>query len=395
MIRLANNVNGFFEANTTNMRILSHSKYPKQNTSYIGKWTAIRYKSEYNNLSRKVYYTDGTRDIFRRGNRYFYDDEYRMEVPEYDRDGNKIHITEKFTTTTTTINNRHIIDKRYYPELTASNSGITTFFQILRYDIEYPNKVILRSDNNEVIVMKREDFIKIYDLDNSDILKKILSKAKVKGVDYISPNITTSRNIFFKYYNDEYINTYPIQNDELLGRLVFTEYESDIFDTSLTFEDNQMDKYTLKDNDHNRVIEKDGKYYYSDKTDEEVPLSKMPIRKELNNQFPFTQRMADNLIKNRREVYSYPDEQKNSFIPTYNVHSHSIIDTPRRAINKGIIIRADSNSYDPYIVIAEYIGDNNVRFICSDEARIFFNTDIEGLSVNRISEVINERNIIK
>lgn len=393
MIRLANIMNGFFGENSINMGYISHDKYPSQNTSYIGKWTLLRYKNEEQNTPGEYYYTANGIDVFEFNGKYYYDDESRVEVPEKDRHGNPIEVIKKFRNPS--VNNRFIIDMKDNPELECGNSGEPKLFQILRYDTERPYKVILRSEDNIVIVTTKEKFENIYDLSDSKMYNFAVSLSTRKNKDYISPNSTYDKSLFFDKYNTEYINPYHVQDDTLLGRLVFTEYDTDIYDSELSSDDNKMDLYTLKDKNHDRVIQKDSYYVYSDNQKEIVRDNNFPINEEYNNRFPFTIRMKNHLYMNRSSLRGVPDEVLNSFSSTYNIHSHSFIDTPRRAINKGIIIRADSNGADPFIVVAEYIGDNKIRFVCSDEGRFFFNTDVIGLSVNKIGDIILEREIIK
>ena len=95
MIRLANDIGGFFDKNNTNMMYISHNKYPKQNTDYIGKWTALRFKSEYNDLPPYKEYRYGSKKIVKRNGKYYYDNFKHIEVPEKDNQGNIIEITEE------------------------------------------------------------------------------------------------------------------------------------------------------------------------------------------------------------------------------------------------------------------------------------------------------------
>lgn len=393
MIRLANDINGFFDRNDNNMMYISHSKYPKQNTEYIGKWTALRFKSEYNDLPPYKEYTDGSRKIVRRNGRYYYDNFRNIEVPEKDNQGNTITITE--VVVNNSVNNRLVIDRRYYPNSDIKNSGRTTFFQILRYDLEEPNKVILRSKDNEIIVLTVNEFNNIYDIPGTDFYARITSSAKRQGLDYISPNTTEDLDEFFNHYRDEKINIYPLQNESILGIDIYTEFDIDIYDENLTPDDNKMSKYTTKDVFHDPVTDINNEYIYTDNMKDPVEEEAEPVTEQYNNKFNFTPRMRKNLYTANSSLKGFPDVVLQSFDATYNVHLKSKVDTPRRAINKGVIIRADIDSQEPFLVAMEYT-DDGLRFICSDEGRFFFESvDMHYLhSKKYISDIISSNNII-
>ncbi len=396
MIRLANDVNGFFDANNTNMGILSHSEYPVQNADYIGRWTTVRYKSEELNIPTFISYTDGKEKVIKRNGKFYYDTTGGGEVPEFDRNGNPITITEVIVDNS--VNNRYVIDRRYYPNREIKNSGRTTFFQILRYDLDKPYKVILRNQMGEVLVMSADEFKDIYDLPMSDMYTRILHLTNSQNLRYISPNTTNNEELFFTKYNNEKIHIAPLQNKEILGVEIYTEYDKDIFDSDLTFEDNKMSKYTYKDVNLDPVhLDTNKGFVYLDNMNDIVPPENYPITDQYNNRYNFTPRMRENLLMGDSLLRGQPDSTLQSFDNTYNVHLKSFIDTPRRAINKGIIIRADiTNSDTPYLVALEYT-DNGLRFICSDEARFFFDSANLHHLKNRadITDIINSNNIVK
>jgi hypothetical protein len=86
--------------------------------------------------------------------------------------------------------------------------------------------------------------------------------------------------------------------------------------------------------------------------------------------------MRKRLEEGNSKLLNEKDYYLASYPHTYNIHSQSNIDMPRRTTKKGIIIRADMQSVEPHIVVMEYSESNSVRYICDDEARFYIDTDI-------------------
>lgn len=220
---ITNSVNGFYDRYDTNITYLSSDKYPKQSDN-VGKWTLIRYKSEYDNIT----------------------------------------------------NNRYHIVGSYFPQLTCENSGEQQFFQILRYDLEEPYKVILRNDINEIVVMSVEQFESILDLstletelDSFNFLKTTENYVnrfytKDDKLNFIFHTRTDSLDEFFEEYNLETIHKYSIQDTDILGKLAYIEYYNDLF--RLEASDVNGNKVEVYTDENENIVDSDGEMYYKFKS---------------------------------------------------------------------------------------------------------------------------------
>ena len=323
MLRLVNDTNGFTDRYTTNMGIITPDYYPPQDTRYVGYWTTLRFRSEYD-------YTDF-------------------------------------------VNNRFFIEpkKKFDPEVyNYKNDGEIHYFQVLRFDLEAPFKAILCTERNEVIVTDTQTLQSIIDLESLFLAKNIVAM-RLKGRKYVSFNVVQDENEFFDSYRNEEVHIYPIQNDEMFGLPVMIEYDKDL-DKDHSY--NEANLHTFVDPQGNEIVYRDGEgWRYVDNGDE---FSGVPTY-WWNNQFPYTERMTAAQIERNRLLGAYPVSVLRSFEHYYNVHAKSIVDKPRRHKTLGVIIRIDVNATEPEVVVMEFLDTGYVRFICQDEARFFYNTSID------------------
>ena len=323
MLRLVNDTNGFTDRYTTNMGIISPEYYPPQDTRYVGYWTTIRFRTEYD-------YTDF-------------------------------------------VNNRFFIEPaKFDPEIyNYKNDGDIYYFRVLRFDLEKPFKAILCTERNEVIVTDTPTLQKIIDLESRFLAKNIVAM-RLKGRKYVSFNVVQDEAEFFDSYMKEEVHIYPIQNDDMFGLPVMIEYDTDLkHDSSY----NEANLHTFVDPERNEVVDRDnnGVWRYVDNGEifEGEPVYWW------NNQFTYTPRMTKAQIQRNTVLGGYPVSILRSFDHYYNVHDKSIVDKPRRHKTLGTIIRIDVNATEPQVVVMEYLDTGYVRFICQDEARFFYNTSID------------------
>lgn len=434
MIRQINLMNGFFDQNTKNLSYYSADTYPNQETDKIGKWTRLRYINEAN--GRQSYYkymANGIECLDRNGEYFFIGSD--KKVPKVDQFGKPIKV-EKILVNPN-INNRFRLSTRDYKNLTATNSGEETYFQILRYDskdnkADNNHKVILRAESGEVIVLTVEEFEDIYDLIDSDSLRRATAGSKVLGDQsspntpvYVSPNTTSDIDFFIDKYNHEKVNEYPIQDEELLGLNVYSEYQGDLkytdsFDKEMYMkkhgkyyykEDNTLadtkgpkkhrknritphsegDLFT-KDYKFNRMSKKEyttddgdplilhnGRYYYYDKffgdndprNEEYVGI----VNRTNANKFKITPRILHKIRTTDPDSKGLANELLASYPYYHNTYAESINNLPRRAHNIGVIIRADLNASGAgQVVVMERDDSGLLRFVCQDEARFYYDT---------------------
>lgn len=285
MYRQTNLDNSFQLRNPTEMGYLSNDKYPTQNEEYLGKYICVRHKTQYNQMLNQ-----------------------RFHIPA---------IT---------------YDEYIYPE----NSGRRRFFQILRWDMEEPFRAILMNNSAEVIVTYTTQLENdLYDLTDSKMLAATITRAEMKGYEYLILNETSDPDLFFDKLYYEKVNFIGIQDEPYLGMEVRTEYDIDL------------------------SLEKDDRM-----------LQNRNIYNKLSND------TMKQMIRRNPILYSMPEEIFNSYPYYYSWRDKSYADNSRRAINKGYIIRADKQgSVEPELVVMEVLDDNSVRFVTQHEARFFYNTE--------------------
>lgn len=285
MYRQTNLDNSFQLRNPTEMGYLSNDKYPTQNEEYLGKYICVRHKTQYNQMINQ-----------------------RFHIPAV------------------------TYDEYIYPE----NSGRRRFFQILRWDMEEPFRAILMNNSAEVIVTYTTQLENdLYDLTDSNMLAATMTRAEMKGYEYLILNETSDSDLFFDKLYYEKVNFIGIQDEPYLGMEVRSEYDIDL------------------------SLEKDDRM-----------LQNRNIYNKLSND------TMKQMIKRNPILYSMPEEIFNSYPYYYSWRDKSYADNSRRAINKGYIIRADKQgSVEPELVVMEVLDDNSVRFVTQHEARFFYNTE--------------------
>lgn len=312
MIRLINDMNGFSYFNTSNVDAIGISDFPNQYNEHINTYTTIRYRNT---------------KLFKTFERFKIQKKYANYNPVIMED---------------------------YPE----------FFRIVRFDNEGPNKAILIGTGGEVLVCKASELLQFDNLYNSDFYNATKNRATKLRYKYFEPNTPIEENKlleFFEKYNQERIWEYPIQDYDLLGRLVWIEYDKSLVDSKSI--ENTITETTV-----------DGETV------------------EVKNDFSFTSEMRSRLVAGNSKLMREPDFFLAYYPYTYNIHAQTRIDMPRRTYTKGIIIRADVQSVDPHIVVMELQDNSNtVRFICDDEARFYYDTRDKnnGTSFNAFEELSN------
>lgn len=426
MIRQINLMNGFFDLNTSNLGYYSSTSYPQQKSSAIGKWTGIRYRNEAINRPAYIFCTADGVECEKREDGYYYRTSGKR-VPETNYEGKKTQIKEEVINPS--INNRFRIMKHDYDLLSIPNSGEPTLFQILRYDDpmtnnhSYEHKVILRSTTNEIIVLPSETFELLYDLEGSDFLRRAKYRANKAKEEYYSVNLTDDESVFFNEYNDEYINIYPIQDEDLLGLNVYTEFigslvyidtygrelylkngkyyysdtgelvpsrnstgkkanaltpsgRGDLFDKDADYNIMPLKEYATEDGDP--LIKSKDSYYYYDKFfgegDKRNKKYTGKVKQIPANKFYNTDYMRTAINDNDHDSRGYKNEMLDSYKYYHNNYRESIANIPRRAHNQGIVIRADLNATNPQVVVMEHDDSGKVRFVCQDEAKFYFDT---------------------
>lgn len=245
------------------------------------------------------------------------------------------------------VHNRFWIDSVKYPTLLYKQLT-RKFFLVLRWDTEFPRVVILMGRKGEIIVADADDleslafppqYIEGIHEDFAGYPEIVYNTSE----DNSKENIDT----FYKNENKEHIYQYPIQNEDFLGINVFTEYDADITNTALT---NQLQATKPKPYDTETHI---------DRRDKNKRLA--TIYGELREGDSPSWYLADYLLR--------------GYYPFFNRHLHDKVDSPRKAINKGIILRADRDRLNGYIVVGEYSANSTMRFIVQKEASIYTDTE--------------------
>lgn len=209
------------------------------------------------------------------------------------------------------------------------------FFEVMRFDMEEPFRAILMDDDGRIIVtttelLKSLLYIDLPFCDSNKSRANILDLEYVEFSDRLSPT-EDNKQAFFDSYMKETIHQYPIQNMEEFGKEAYIEYP-----TEMTLD--KKDTYSYK------------------------------------NDYTFTEEMKENLHKGDVVTKTYPDEILQSYPTYYNPYSKSQTNDIHRSTERGTIIRSDLNEAEGYVVVAVTNGDT-YKFICQDEARIFYNTE--------------------
>ena len=299
MIRLVNDMNGFSYFNSTNTDVFGVGAYPDQYGEYIDRYTTLRFQDTAH-----------------------FNSYYRFKIQK------------KYA--------------NYNPVITQDHPK---FFRIVRFDKGGPDKAILIGDTlGEVVVAKASELLTLQNIEGAEFDTVNRRKAEQLNYKYFEPNEPFGPYdllAFFEKYNIEKIWEYPVQDYDLLGRIVWIEYNKSL-------NDSKSSENTIHTTDS--------------ETGEDIPIK---------NDFTFTSAMREWIITNNRKLEREPDYYLAYYPYTYNIHAQTRIDMPRRSYTQGVIIRADVQGVEPHIVVMEVTDNNVIRFVCDDEARFYFDTTIE------------------
>ena len=303
MIRLVNDMNGFSYFNTSNKDLFGVNTFPEQYNDYIDTYTTLKFKDV---MHFNTYY-------------------------------------------------RFKIQKKYSNYNSVITEDRPKIFRIVRFDNGKTDKAILIGNvSGEVIVAKASELLKLQNIDTKfcKSIKNKIEKNDNKYFEPVEPYDKDNLLAFFEKYNAETIWEYPVQDYNLLGRIVWIEYDSNL----------------------NSPKSSENIIHTTDpETGETVPVT---------NDFSFTTAMRNWIIRNNRKLEREPDYYLAYYPYTYNIHAQSRIDLPRRTTTQGVIVRADVQGTEPHIVVMEITGSNTVKFLCDDEARFYIDTSINNNGIN-------------
>lgn len=182
MIRSINDQFGFADRYTTNEMIMDWDRYPEQDENVIGKYISLNIFCE--------------RGMFMK---------YRVRIRKDLKEEYADYISDQYETT------------------------IQDVFRILRYDIEKPFKVILVSTNGQVIVTTKDKIDNLVYI-NDEMCTRTREYIQQIGEEYLEPTnvVDTYEDFFTELFNKEEIQVFPVQNNKMLLRPVYIEYQSDI-----------------------------------------------------------------------------------------------------------------------------------------------------------------------
>lgn len=263
--------------NRTELRYISSEKYPEQDKRYLGKYINVRYTNH-------GYVAFG-------------------------------------------YHSRLYINKNIFPSFRCWGADKEVKFKIVRFDKIEPNRVILINDMNEVLVA------------DSNIIKEYLYyPGYVKNEDMVDLEYAPDWDTFNDKYIMEKIYYIGVQNDDYLGRVVFTEYLEDLM---------KYDSFT-------NVL--------------------MPELREKT-----FEKIKEQLILGNPKLGVMPDCILKSYPAYYNRHDHDLVDVPMRTINTGVVIRADINGN--HFVVMEILEDGTKRYITESEGFFYYEAETPNIKL--------------
>lgn len=245
---------------------------------------------------------------------------------------------------------------RYYDD-----KGIWTtnpecrYYLILRYDLEEPYRVIAISDRCHVIVSSTQNVDNFY-IPPTDPIDPVKPSEIKRFQDYEPLRIENragSQAAFGKIIEREEVCYYGIQSSEYLGRMVYTEYPIDI-----------------------PSLPKEKEFPAS------VELSNDELRKSLE--------------KLKASYGQFPDFMLRQFKYYSNRFAHSKLNIPRRPVNMGVVIRADTNpGCNGYIVVVEYREDG-IAFVTNYDTNLYIDNEYspnEPFKLEMIFDILKDQTI--
>lgn len=291
MYRSINDMTGFADRYDNNRMIMSIDDYPEQATEYLGKYITLRY---YDRPDQTIV--------------------SRFAIPYHMRQ-------------------RH-------PEC-QKNSEFQKYFRVVRYDLTEPYKVILVSENSDVVITDNNYMESLYDLDGSVFYIRALKYCERKGYEYLQMNTPlTSEDEFFEHYINEPVLYSSVKNDDLFGREVYISFEKDMLNGVGTDIKNTKETFELTDEMVERIR----------RTHKNEAVSRLDKDKYIHN------------------FKSYPYY--------HNIHEESYTDNAYKSTCTGTIIRADTD-YECRQIVVMTLTSTTPRYICIDEAKFVFDTSEE------------------
>lgn len=253
------------------------------------------------------------------------------EFPEQDMNylGKKIRVRFK-DQSENFIRGRLPINKTKFPEFIGDSVEDSVLFTIVRWDKGYPYRIICIDRFQRVIIPDR-DWLELM----------IYYPGYIPSKNEVIFRQANSWEEFNREYMSDMTYHYPIQNNEILGTLVFSEYYNDI----ITY-----------DSAVNRMVVDYSKQY--------KPFEQLKEQLLIGN--PSLEKMPDCILK------SYPHY--------YDRHKKDRVDIPRRAINSGIVIRSDKD----HTVILEILEDGTKRYVCDDEGFFYYESESEKTNIKEL-----------
>lgn len=241
------------------------------------------------------------------------------------------------------VRRRLYINKNIYSQFNGYNSYDDILWRVLRFDKDQtPGYVILINKNNDVIVTKTDKLLELF----------VYPEYKYQTDEVLLSEYDWDE--FNKLYQRDYIHYIPNQMPEYLGRSVYTEYMSDVKNIKPFL----------------ATSEEKAEYIQFDATLNKVDHEK--IIKEI--------------IEGNKNLDILPDNVKESFPYYYDRFHKDHTNIPRRAINTGNIISADCSGLHQYFVVREIDPNGNVRFVLSNEAFFYFDTDnIKNIDIKELN----------
>lgn len=323
MVLQINDMTQYDSKDKISMSYLTHDKYPEQDERYLGKLIHLSYRDM------------GNGTLYSRLNLSKSKHPECDCIPEYESDslmwkiircdlvGQEI-IEEEFELKTT---DEEIEEEIKEPRILTSREAV--FIAIDRYD---------RIINTTMDQIEKLTFPPMWHIEDDEVLL----------------HITETWEEFNEQYKDDPIFVISPQDDTMIGKIAYTEYYKDIL------------KY---DSATNRMVA------------EEHSNSCLFHRRE----FP---EIKQRLLEGNPMLEKLPDVVIASFPQYYNRHEKSLDDKPRRAMNSGIIIKCSQSGVGAVpgvIIVAEYMEDDSIRFVTSNEAFMYYETETSSTQISTLN----------
>ena len=228
------------------------------------------------------------------------------------------------------------------------NYNSNMYFKILRYDrVTNPNRgiVIMINEYNKVLCTT----VDMMELIFNPVIIKMATDERIDTDNIVELPEERDIRLFLNKYKSEPLFPYNIQREELLGKIVFTEYIRDI------------KNFNKSSNMFNKV----------------------------NSKKPF-EKIKEQLIIANPKLKLMPDCILRSFPHYYSRRDKDLMDIPRRAINTGVVIRCDelSSPVDRTIVV-ELLEDGTKRYVTDHEAYIYYDSDTPNINIGDLNLWLN------